>query len=86
MVGKDGRSTAYGKRLAGRKAYWLRRTEIFARIFEQYVQYKLKQNGIENKFLTKLKYEGSVYMKPAELKKIIPKMDYLMLEMRKALK
>lgn len=90
MVAQDGKSTAYGKRLSGKLGrnsnYWLRRTEIFARIFEQYVQYKLKQKGIDNKFLTKFKYEGSVYMKPAELKKIIPKMDKLMLEMRKALK
>lgn len=33
--------------------YWFRRSEIFARFFEQYICYRLKEKGISNRLLTK---------------------------------
>ena len=33
--------------------YWFRRCEIFARFFEQYICYRLKEKGISNRLLTK---------------------------------
>ncbi len=58
------------------------RTEIFARLFEQYVAFKLKQNGIANSFLTDTKYTRAVYMTPTELKRVVPYFDRLLVLMR----
>jgi len=66
-----------------KKKYWYQRNEIFARLFEQYIAYKLKQSGIYNSFLSQTKYSSWAYMKPAELKKVIPYFDKLLVEMRK---
>ncbi len=68
----------------GVKAYWFRRNEIFARLFEQYIGYKLKQIGIENSFLTHNKYAKQVYMTQAELKKVVPLFDELLIHIRMA--
>lgn len=63
--------------------YFLRRNEIFARLFEQYVGYKLQEMKIQNIFLTKTKYHSIQYMTPAELKVVVPLFDKLLLQMRK---
>lgn len=64
------------------KPYYVERTEILARLFEQYVAYKLKQLGIANSFLTSTKYTREVYMTPTELKKVVPLFDKLLVLMR----
>lgn len=58
--------------------YWFQRTEIFARTFEQYIQYKLFKSGIQNRFLTNTKYTPRAYMKEAELQKVVPLFDALL--------
>jgi hypothetical protein len=63
--------------------YFLRRNEIFARLFEQYIGYKLQELKIQNIFLTKTKYHSIQYMTPAELKVVVPLFDKLLLQMRK---
>lgn len=63
--------------------YFLRRNEIFARLFEQYISHKLKALKIQNVFLTKTKYHAAQYMTPAELKAVVPLFDKLLVEIRK---
>ena len=58
--------------------YWFRRTEIFARAFEQYVHYKLIEKGIINRYLNKSKYEAESYIYPVEFKKVVPLFDRLL--------
>lgn len=65
------------------RPYYVERTEIFARLFEQYVAFKLKQNGIANSFLTDTKYTKAVYMTPTELKRVVPYFDRLLVLMRR---
>lgn len=62
--------------------YWFRRNELFARIWEQFIQVKLKQKGIKNLFLNTTKYNEKVYMTRTELNKVIPKIDHLLELMR----
>lgn len=87
---KVGEQTGYYKKLKERveekklSSYWIRRNELFARAFEQYIGYQLKQKGIENSFLHKAKYEHWVYMDQLLLKKVIPHFDTLMKAMRQA--
>lgn len=64
------------------KPYYVERTEVFARLFEQYIPFKLKQIGIANSFLTDTKYTRAVYMTPSELKKVVPLFDKLLVLMR----
>jgi hypothetical protein len=64
------------------KPYYVERTEILARLFEQYIAYKLKQLGVSNSFLISTKYTRAVYMTPAELKKVVPLFDKLLILMR----
>lgn len=66
------------------KPYYVERTEIFARLFEQYIAFKLKQNGIANSFLTDTKYTRAVYMTPTELRRVVPLFDRLLVLMRTA--
>lgn len=65
--------------------YMFRRCEIFARLFERYVQLKLRDIGILNKFLTETKYSENAYPTEREMKFIIPKMDALISAMSKKL-
>ena len=68
--------------------YWKRRNEIFARLFEQYSAYKLKQEGYRDKFLTSswTEYTSSpVYWTETEFKKLLPGMDKLIGNMKVAL-
>jgi hypothetical protein len=62
----------------------VQRAEILARMFEQYIAYKLKQSGVSNSFLTDTKYVSAVYMTSAELKRVVPLFDRLLVLMRQA--
>ncbi|BDS10955.1 LPD1 domain-containing protein [Aureispira anguillae] len=63
--------------------YFLSRNEIFARLFEQYISYKLKELKIKNVFLTKTKYHTAQYMLLSEIKTVVPLFDKLLIQMRK---
>lgn len=59
-------------------SYWSRRTEIFARAFEVYLAYKLKELKIKNLFLTKHKYsKNGVYLNENEIHKLLPHFEKL---------
>jgi len=81
---KPGTKSSYYTRLqkATKSEYWFRHTELFARAFEQYIKYKLNQRGIMNRFLYFEKYSEKYYMKPAELKRVVPYFDKLISGMR----
>ncbi len=63
--------------------YFTQRTEIFARLFEQYIQQKLLDQHVQNRFLHKPIYKNAVYCTPSEYKRVAPYMDKLISEMRK---
>ncbi|MGH1336076.1 MAG: LPD1 domain-containing protein [Aureispira sp.] len=65
------------------KKYLLERCEIFARVFEQYIAYKLREKNIQNAFLTDTKYDPILYLTPKELSSIVPKMDELLRHFRR---
>jgi hypothetical protein len=77
--------SAYYQRLktSVKGEYWHMRNEIFARAFEQYITYKLKEVGIYNTFLSKKKYVSTVYIPAKEFKAVVPYFDRLIAEMRK---
>jgi hypothetical protein len=66
--------------------YFRRHNEIFARLFEQYIQYKLGKVGVTNKLLSQTKYESTAYMRPAEFEKIIPLFNQLTSKMADVVK
>ena len=69
--------------------YWCRRTEIFARLFEQYCAYKLKNEGYRDKFLTSSWQDyikSPVYWSSAEFERLLPGMDKLIKNMKVAMK
>ncbi len=87
---KDTHSSFYKRLLKTLKEtsagdYWKRRNELFARIFEQYIGYKLKQKKQYNYFLSKPKYSEDFYMKESELKGIVPTMDKLISAIRQVI-
>ena len=63
--------------------YWVRRTEIFARTFESYIQLQLNEMGIKDLFLTKLSYKSWAYPDHKLLLSIVPEMDKLIGLIRK---
>jgi len=77
--GTNGLVTDYYARLLkdSRSDYFTASTEIFARTFEQWVSYKLKQKGVVNVYLSQPKYEHWMYLSPALFKKALPKMNAL---------
>lgn len=84
----EGKHSTYATRIADTVPqqyleYFLRRNEIFARLFEQYIGYKLKALNIQNSFLTQTKYHTTQYMRPSELEAVIPLFDQLISQMRK---
>lgn len=85
MISPGGEMTESYKKLnegSGGAEYWLRHTEIFARIFEQWVQYQLEKKGISNYFLTKHKYPGRFpYMTEKDFKIVLPYMNRLIKKM-----
>lgn len=69
--------------------YWFRRTEVFARYFEQLVCYVLHQKKVYNKYLTKswLYYiKARNYLTEESFKKILPKGKILLQVLQKYLK
>jgi len=50
------------ERISQKTDYFIRRNELFARAFEQYVQDRLEVLGIQNRFLTKTKYNRIFYL------------------------
>ncbi len=81
---RPGVQTEYYKRIKTLQPgnYLIQRNEIFARTFEQWMAYKLAAKKAKNIFLTKTKYGGGRYMKPAEFKRIVPIMDRLMVSIK----
>lgn len=63
--------------------YWVRRTELFARIFECYIKSELEEMGIINKFLTHLSYDDWAYPDQKLLKKLVPLIRELIFQIRK---
>lgn len=57
--------------------YWYRRTEMFARVFEQWVHHQLGKKKVVNIFLTKQKYTARAYLKPKDFKRVLPHMNKL---------
>lgn len=85
-TGKNGKKlkTAFSERLEATGSDYLQnRQEIFARSFEQYVDFKLQAMKIKNDFMVKRKYAADHYLLPGELKKVVPYFDKLIDLMRK---
>jgi hypothetical protein len=75
-------------------SYWIRLNEIWARLFEVYINYKLYKKGIVNKLLVKDgkgKYaaenkgraKSDVYLTYSELEKVLPQIEKIIDLMRK---
>lgn len=79
-----GKPSAYYLRIrqASEDGYWVRRNEFFARLFEQYIGYKLDKIGIHNSFLNDQKYSTKFYLNKKELEKVVPLFDALLAQMR----
>jgi len=90
LFDNSGKPTGYYKRMyefatKKKNTYWIRHNEIWARVFETFVAYKLSKQGIKNYFLTgegKGKYKdelktnfGKVYPTYNELIKVEKKID-----------
>ncbi|MDX1446619.1 LPD1 domain-containing protein [Lishizhenia sp.] len=80
---ENGKETRYRKMIKTEGSYINMRQEIFARMFEQYIFYKLRQLKRSNKFLSKKKYNDWYYLKTSEIKRLVPLIDQLMDEIRK---
>ncbi len=65
---------------SSKSTYWFRRSEIFARIFEQWVQHQCEKKGIKNTFLAKSKYDGKMYLTDADFKRVLPTLNRLVRE------
>jgi hypothetical protein len=84
-IGKSTELSNYYKGLAKTHApkYFMMRTEIFARTFEQYISEKIKKKGIKNYFVSKQKYARAWYLGAEQYKKVEHYMDEVIKEMRK---
>jgi hypothetical protein len=83
LFNKDGSESQFSKRLDNYTHYINRRLEIWARIFEHYIAFKLKEMNITNRFLSKPVYRKEYYLTGPEMAKVVPKIDLLIKEMRK---
>ena len=63
--------------------YWFQHNEIWARLFEQFVQYQLEKKKINNTFLAKRKYADSRYLPAKEFKRVLPLVKKLIATMAK---
>lgn len=80
---KPGKKSDYSLRLEESKSDYIQnRQEIFARVFEQYIDLKLKKIKIQNDFITARKYKPVYYLKDSELRKVVPILDKLVSRMR----
>jgi hypothetical protein len=75
-------------------SYWIRYNEIWARLFEVYINYKLYKKGVVNKLLVKDgkgkyaaenkgKAKSAVYVTYSELQKVLPQIEKIIDLMRK---
>ena len=75
-------------------SYWIRNNEIWARLFEIYINYKLYKKGVVNKLLVKDgkgkyaaenkgKAKSAVYVTYSELQKVLPQIEKIIDLMRK---
>lgn len=72
-------------------SYWLRHNELWARLFEVWVNYKMREKGITNTFLHKEKYKElakklGCYQTQTEFSRIRPLVDKLMSDIAKLAK
>ena len=84
--GKELVWTNYYKNLKARFGtleYWFRHAEIWARLFEQYIQHELTKKHIHNTFLAKMKYADSRYLPANEFKRVLPLVKKLLQSMSK---
>lgn len=84
--------SAYYKRIKNNKIasdsykeYLLSRTELVARLFEQYVAYQLKEMGIVNTLLTQKNYQPNFYLTSKEFESVVKPFDKFLLAFRKRL-
>lgn len=77
--GKYSASYEEFKKIGG--PYWIERTEMFARAFEQWTHHQLAKKKVTNVFLTKSKYEANRYLKPNDFKRVLPHMNKLITAM-----
>lgn len=61
--------------------YWFRRTEVFARTFEQWVAARCARLRISNPFLCHAKYDTAAYLTADDYRRAAPHMDRLVSEM-----
>lgn len=67
------------------RKYLLSRTELVARLFEQYVSYKLKELGVSNSLLTQRNYKDFYYPTSKEFQRIVKPFEKFIIEFRKRL-
>jgi len=72
-------------------SYWLRHNELWARLFEVWVNYSMREKGITNRFLHKEKYKKlaqtiGCYQTQTEFAKIKPLVDRFMFDIAKLVK
>ena len=77
MLWSNGKPSSFQNRIIQETPYYNHRTEMFARLFEVYISYKLREMGIYNQFLVKTKYSKPVYVTASEIKNLIPEIDKL---------
>ncbi len=58
---KEGKKTDFNTDISKLPDYWNQRNEVFARTFEVYTFYKLKEQGMKNQFLAKSSYANERY-------------------------
>lgn len=84
----NGKPSSFYKSITAnsKSPYYRMSTEIFARTFEQWVTYKLRQKGVSNYYLSQPKYDNWMYLSDKEFKKVLPKMNALIKAMAKKAK
>lgn len=85
FIWKDKNETGFTEsysKIAKASDYYRQHNEIFARLFEKYIHWKLAERQIKNLALTKNKYENAVYATDRDFKKLVPIMDKLVGQMR----
>ena len=66
--------------------YWIRRNEIFARSFEQWISFEMNRKNQINSFLHFNKYGGVPYLDDSLMKKVAPIFSTLIAEIRKSIR
>jgi len=66
--------------------YWIRRNEIFARAFEQWLSFEMNRKNQVNSFLHKNKYASIAYMDQELLEKVAPLFTKLVASIRQVIR